>query len=1052
VPVACPGPDSWYNPTRPGGGGFLAVLGRYASGGCATPAVSTFEFGTFELREASCELLRDGMPLRVERRVYDVLVYLIRHRDRVVPAHELLQALWGGVSVTRGSLARAVRLVREVLGDPARSPIWIATLHGRGYRFIGEVREAGEASPEPLSPRAQRTPGAAAASDVLVGREPEVERLSQAMDAARHGGGGRVCFISGEPGIGKTRLAEEMANRAVRSGWRVLSAWCHDGEGAPSYWPWIQLLRAHIAETKPAELRSHLGPGLEVIGESIPELRHVLGVVRDAAGSPREEARFYLFDAITRLFMAAARRKPLLLLLDDLHTCDAPSLRLLAFLCREGVRAPLLVLGTHRSSDMDMSELFREVLGEIERHGHCERIPLSGLSRGAVGSLVAATNPRVEVDACWVDRVHRRTAGNPFFVRELVRSAEASAGEHTDAGIPPAVRDVIASRVARLSSPCREVLRTASIVATEWPVGLVHGISGLSQESFADALDEGLACGVIRSTDSGAGAAFSHALIRETLYADIPTTQRQRMHRSASEWLEAHGPGDLAGVAYHAGACAALDGGRKAREYSIRAADAAMRRLAYEDAAAHYARALALLGPGADVRTRCELSIALGEAHMSAGAREQATRTLWAAARLARELESGPLLGRVALGLAPGVLSLEVLPARAELVSLVRHALELCTDDHELSSRLLARLALALMWTAPAEETQALVERAIELARTCKSPGAEAFAYNARFVVRWSPANLDERLREAPELLACTLRSGDRSLEVVCRVVRFSTMLEAGDVPELGLELEAFDRLADELRQPQAMCYRAIFRGCLAMLEGRYADMTALREETLKIAESVGDVNARHAAGAFEIFLAWEEGRFNDALAVANRGSSDYAAWRHPSMNMLAESGRLDEARALLRNLCPEGRVEMRWDLLWLCHIVNACETCNAVGDEEIARPLYAALRPYRDRICVMGYGWGVWGSAERTLGMLATLLGKWEEAEDHFAAALRVNGRLGARAMMARTRYQYAQMLIARGAAGDRMRAKQLIDDARAEAQALGLRDVLRRLDRMRS
>jgi transcriptional regulator with XRE-family HTH domain len=888
------------------------------------------------------------------------------------------------------------------------------------------------------------SPGAAA--HPFVGRNAELEHMGRLLDAACRGSGG-VCLLEGEPGVGKTRLAAEAESLAAARSMRALSAWCHDGEGAPSYWPWIQLLRACARDVPADRLRADLGHHAEVVLSAFPELHERPPDPLASGASLGEQARFNLFDGVTRLLVAEARRQPLLLVVDDLHSADGASLRLFEFLSHEAAQAPLLLLGAHRSSTVDLSDHARQVLSRVHRQNGCTRIELRGFALSDVSALVSAAGLDAELDPARVRRIHERTGGNPLFVRELVRRVALDGGESA----PDAVRDLLASRLSRLSREARELLRAASIVGSEWPEGLVHAIAAVDAEGGGRALDEVVASGLIRRLTTAGRFGFIHALFREAVYAELRSDRRQILHRRAAEWLRASAAPVHAGeLAYHAYHSADLDAGRAALEWTARAAAHAMTRLAYEDAADHYARGLELVERfgAAHEMERCELLTGLGEARMAAGNRSPATRAFLDAARVARPLRSGPALARIALGLAPGILSLEIVPARAELVALLRDALQLCADHTELSARLLARLALALAWSAPPAETRSLVDRAVELAGACGSASAEAFASNARFLVCWSPSNLDERLRDAADLLARTLRAADPSLEVVCRVARFCTMLEAGDVPALCIELEAFDRLAEDLRQPQALCYREILRASMAMLKGSYADMSRYRDAAIRIGESVGDVNARHAAGVFDTFLAWEEGRFEDAVAATERGASDFGAWRNAWMHMLAECGRRDEAHAMLRGLFADGRFILRFDLLWLCHTISASEACIVLEDTELARPLYEALLPYRDRIMVIGYGWGAWGSAERTLGGLAALLGAWEQSKNHFGSALRINGRIGARAMVVRTKYGYATMLLARDAAGDRLHATQMIDAARGEAEALGMLDLRQRLE----
>jgi eukaryotic-like serine/threonine-protein kinase len=674
--------------------------------------MTTYAFGPFELTDTTYELRRGDERVHLERRAYDVLEYLIRHRERLVTSHELLAELWSRTTVTRGSITRVVRILRNALDDEAAEPRWIATAHGRGYRFVGTVHEKvlDTRPAAPVDARMQQK-----TLDPFVGRNVELLQLRGALERSLSGAG-QACFIAGEPGIGKTRLCHEIAHIARGCGVQVLSAWCHDGEGAPSYWPWIQFLRTHTRDQSSAELRAVLGPGVDIVGRTVPELRTKLGAAARSPALSADEARFLFFDSVTRLFMQTSRRQPILLLLDDLHSADGPSLRLLEFFCSELAAAPVFLVAAHRNADIDLTEDVRKVLGRIARQHHCTRIELEGLNRGEVADLVGKILGKT-LEASWIDEIHHRTAGNPFFARQIADSG-ASSGV-----VPTAVRDLLIGRVGQLPRAAREMLDAASIVSTEWPADLVRGISGLSLDTMSAMIDECLSAGLLRTVHAGTGRfGFLHALVRENLYAELSIARRRELHRRAMEWLEAEQTGaDPSELAYHAYHSAMLDQGSKALEHSVHAAERATRRLAYEDAALHYSRAIEMLGLGRSsepAERRCELLIGLGESRVRSGERSAARDAFRAAAALARELRSGALLARIALGLAPGLIALEIGPPDPELISLLNDSLELCMNAPEQRALLLGRLALAQTWSVPTSRLRPMVAEAVGLADT----------------------------------------------------------------------------------------------------------------------------------------------------------------------------------------------------------------------------------------------------------------------------------------------------------------------------------------------
>jgi DNA-binding winged helix-turn-helix (wHTH) protein len=276
-----------------------------------------YAFAEFELDVALFQLRRRGEVVKLAPKAFDLLHYLLQHRDRVVAKGELLDELWRGEHVTEAVLPTTVAAIRKALQSGRSRPEAIQTVHGRGYRFVAPVdaREApGEAPVE---------------TGLFVGRDAVMLALRAELDEVL-AGRGRVTMLVGEPGIGKTRTAEELAHEARRRGARVAEARCHEGEGVPAFWPWVQILRALVKELPGTRLREQLGAGAADIAPLLPELRQRLPGLPDAVTLDSEQARFRLFDSIALFLLNASRTRPLLLLLDDLHWADEPSLRLCA--------------------------------------------------------------------------------------------------------------------------------------------------------------------------------------------------------------------------------------------------------------------------------------------------------------------------------------------------------------------------------------------------------------------------------------------------------------------------------------------------------------------------------------------------------------------------------------------------------------------------------------------------------------------------------------------------------------------------------------------------
>ena len=461
----------------------------------------------------------------------------------------------------------------------------------------------------------------------FVGREGELVALTADLDAAVAGRGG-VVLVGGEPGIGKTRLAEELAAQATSRGALVLWGRCWEGEGAPAFWPWVQVLRAYLQTADPAALRQEMGAGAADIAQVVPAVRALLPDLPAPPPIEPEAARFRLFDSLAGFLRAAAARRPLLLVLDDLHWADVPSLALLRFVGREVEGAGLLVVGSYRHTEVDREHPLLGTLADLTRGQHSRRLLLGGLDQQEVASflaLVAGVEPSQELAAA----VHRQTDGNPFFVTEVVRllasqgrlDAAEVGSRVLAAGLPEGVRAVVAERLGRLSDGCRQVLEVAAVLGRDFELRALQPVSGLDPGRLLELLEEGEAARVVGVVPGGLGRwRFAHALVREVLYEGLPAARRIRLHGRVGEALEAvYGadPGPhLAELAHHFVAAAPGDQAMVGR--AVRVATAAGRRalelLAWEEAAGLFERALAALelAERPDRQQRCQLLLALG--------------------------------------------------------------------------------------------------------------------------------------------------------------------------------------------------------------------------------------------------------------------------------------------------------------------------------------------------------------------------------------------------------------------------------------------------------
>ena len=372
-----------------------------------------------------------------------------------------------------------------------------------------------------------------------MGRDGERDALTRGLDDA-FAGSGRLFLLVGEPGIGKSRLAEQLSADARARGAEVIVGRSWEAGGAPAYWPWVQALRAHVERGKPDALRTQAGAGGAFLGQLVPELLVLVPELSEPPAIESESARFRLFEAVVSFLKRAAALRPLVLILDDLHAADEPSLLLLQFVAREVAESRLLIIGAYRDVDPTISEPLTAALVEMAREPTTRTIALAGLDEADVARFIElSTDAPGAVDLALA--VHTETEGNPLFVGEIVRllAAEGRLVGGSQLSIPQSVRDVIVRRLRHLSEECNRVLVLASVLGREFAVDVLAHIVEVSEDDLLDMLDEAMVARVVSDVPETPGRLrFAHVLIRDALYDGLTTARRVRLHRLAVEALE----------------------------------------------------------------------------------------------------------------------------------------------------------------------------------------------------------------------------------------------------------------------------------------------------------------------------------------------------------------------------------------------------------------------------------------------------------------------------------------------------------------------------------
>jgi DNA-binding SARP family transcriptional activator len=969
----------------------------------------------------------------------------------------------------QGNVAEGLRvfdqlrtLLREELGT-APSPETIAA-HERLLRPGPHPREASEADGREY--RIELPAELMVHADApMVGRAAEVDRLTElwtrvaeATPGRGYGTqremGGRLVMLTGDPGIGKSRLAAEISRRAHDAGAFVLAGRAPQ-EALVPYQPFVEALRHYFIGAPFKQLRASAREYGSELARLVPELRRRAPDLPAPLDSEPETERYRLFEAVVGLLTEISQTAPVMLVLDDLQWADRPTLLLLRHLARTAGSGRVLVLGAYRATEARMNG-FADALAELRRERLVTQLHIKGLAEDETAELVrlkAGGNP----SPVFCRALHEETEGNPFFIEEIVRHlGEAGVQpDHAGAralqkiGLPEGVKDVIARRLTRLDTDAMEWLRVAAVIGRDFDAGLVERIVALDEDTFLNALEDALASGlIVESPVSDDRYSFSHALIRETLYEGMSAPRRARTHRRVGDALETSG-GDrhLNSLALHFTRAAGPEDAEKAIEYAIRAARQATTMLAHEQASEHYTRALEVLertGHDAD-RTRCELLVDLGESQVRAGDRAMAWETFREAAAIAARVGDSVSLARAAIGASsryiqpPGVID-------EELIALLEQALEMTEDEQSVVRiRLLARLCGALYYSPGRDRMKDLSAEATALAVRLRTPEAGALAAAARRRAFWSPVYLEQRLSDSTELLTLAREAGDVELALQGHAWLMLDLLERGDADAVDAQIEAFNEGAERLRQPLYLWHAAVWKAMRALLAGRLEEADRLAAEALASGSHGEAITAPQYFASQMLAIRREQARMEEleqpALEMV-RANPDRPAWRAGLITLLTEVGRVQEAQAELDRLAANDFADIPVDGDWMIAITLAADCAAELGDTARAAQLFELMHPYEHANVVIGVGAVCLGSAAQYLGRLAATLGRREQAARLLEHALAANARLNAPVRVAHTQIDYARLL----GPGD-PRSVELLDAAAETATSLELPLVARRV-----
>jgi DNA-binding winged helix-turn-helix (wHTH) protein/tetratricopeptide (TPR) repeat protein len=1013
----------------------------------------TFEFGDFELDPARLELRCRGKVVGVQPKVLRVLLLLVEHRDRVVSRRELLETVWSGETVSAASIKRAIQGARRALGDSGDSQSTIRTVPRLGYRFAATIAPSRSGATAPKL-EAVRSAPRAPEEDPFVGRESILAMLETAMRTAISGKGGLV-LLTGEPGLGKTRMAQQLAASAAKLGADSWLGRCLEVDGAPPFWPWIQILRDCMRDLGPGEMRRLLGAEGADIAQAVPELRQMLPELPSPPPIDPVSGRFRLFDSVATFLKRASGLRPILLTFDDLHQADRASVQLLEFVSRQATTARLLLAATFRPR-VGGADVLPEALQALARENTIQCIELRGLSRDELGHYLELVTGKAASDA-ELDSLLEKTAGNPLFVRQLVhgfRGEQLNSRTRFGDWLSRAPRSTglqgaIQRHLEVLSQPAQALLRVAAVLGREFSVGLLVEIAAVPLESVSEMLAGAVAAGLIHGvTDVLRRYRFTHVLVRDALYDQLSPSERARLHGRAARALDSRGAASddvlLAELTRHYVAAAPTHDDGHAYEYAVRAARTAAQRLAYDEAATYFDRALSLTDFQApEPRRRMGLLLEKGEALAHTNEAPVARSTLVAAFGLACQLDAVDELVRAA-----GLVArhLETGNVDLEQVEILRQAIAHLSDDDPRIPSLRALQAKSLLFSREQTERAQLALTALREARKLSDLTLRADAFKLCHEALIDPGYLGERLAIVEEMTAIAHQLGDPMLMLRAATAHVENCVEVGDMVGVDAAVATIEVLAEQYREPLYRWQARAVRGMRAYVSGRLELAEQLIAEALALSTSVGE--PAYNCYCAQIIGVWlVQGRYLEAASLVREAAMRYPAilgWRAVLACADVFTGREAHARKTLERMMENELSDLpSKPHVMLNTLTPLVELCAIVGDAEIAGALYDALLPFAHHHGHLHLGVMSYGPIERHLGMMSTQMGEFGAAEQHFERALVASRKMQSPVFESMTLGQYARMLMTSGQSSCETRASELLEHGLALANASGMHGV---------
>ena len=986
----------------------------------------------------------DAEPLREERwsQLMLALFRAGRRSDALRAFQQLRQYLVQEVGVEPGPSVS--NLESRIIQDDI-SLLWV------------EARES-------TTKRALLLPGrlASASPPALLGRTTQLQEIASAVKRVVAGEGLELVLITGEPGIGKTTLLAESARQAHSLGAVALFGHGHDELRSP-YQLFAEALQHYVNHADYVDL-AKLRPHAASLISLVPDLKRRLPGVRTPPPSDPEAERYVLFASTLRTFETVCGQAPVILALDDLQWADEASLILLLHLITMGATMRILVVATYRSEESPHIGDGIGAIGTLRQHPKFTEIALQGFSPTEVSSFLnMAITTGSNVNESLSEALYAETDGNPLFVTEMIRQlvnrpgvlGEDSVRDDVTADLPASLADIIGSRVHRLGQGAPEILSTASVFGQAFEVDLLVQATGRSYFEVLDVLEGAARAFLVKETVDAIGRfEFAHLLIRRILYENLGVTRRAGLHGLIAQTLEDAGEASAATkaaeLAGHWAQSGSKDGRRKAIAYLQRAGDDALERLAPTDAARYYTRALELNDERVDPDpfATLDLKIGIGVAWRQNG-EPGSRKVLLEASREALALGDGERLIRAVLENDRGFFSAFGHLDR-EKVAMLEAALERAPTNSPERAMVLATYCQELTFESSLERRQELAEEALSAARASGDAMTVVRVLNRVDAPLRVPQELERSLIRSAEALEGAEAIGDAVLQFWAAASRKAAAAQAGDFDEVDRCMHITEGLALSVGQPTMLWTHTYATATRALLAGELDKAEHIAHRAFDIGSDGGEPDAFAVLASQLLSISSQRGSMGEMVPLIERALADTPAlpvfWSVLAAAH-AEAEHTELARPILEGACAQD-YQLPVDFAWLTGMVTYAEAAIECAEPRLAEPLFDLLLPWADRFCHNDVT--TEGPVSHYLGGLAWVLGRHGEAEELFHVAARMSDRIGAPCFAARTRLNWARMLLDRALPSDRALAKELLRDALDAAQRGGYGTTLRRASRL--